>query len=426
MSSNNLSNNEVKGTKDWLPDEFFIRDYIFKKWREVCLSYGFLEYLTPLLEKADIYRAKSGEDVGGKELMIFVDQGGRELAIRPEMTPSVVRMTSKVYSSMHKPLKLFSVANFIRNEKPQRGRNREFWQLNCDIFGEDSESSDLEILQLCLDVVLSFNPPKGSFVLGINNRGLINELFSFLDIEDDQKIVTLRLMDKYNKMSADKLIGKMEEINLNNNQIDKILKFIKSDNLDDLAENIPTLKNSTNFSKLIRLIDKLESLGYKDYVEFRPDVIRGFDYYDDLVFELFDKHPDNNRAMFGGGRYNGLASIFGSNNFPAIGFAPGDETFKLFLDSWNLLPKAELKKDLIFIPILDSSLEKDVFKLSRDLRLKGKKVETGLAVVKISKALEYADKSKMGQVVILGKDELSKGVYKIKDMKTGEEDIEKL
>ena len=158
-----LSNQEPKGTQDWSPEEFLLRKYIFDTWRRVCLRYGFEEYLTPLVESAEIYRAKSGEDVGGKELVTFTDLGGRELSIRPEMTPSVVRMLTKNYASSSKPIKYFSIANFMRNEKPQRGRNREFWQLNCDIFGSESFLADLEILQMALDLVLEFDPPQNSF-----------------------------------------------------------------------------------------------------------------------------------------------------------------------------------------------------------------------------------------------------------------------
>ncbi len=423
-----ISNQEVKGTKDWFPEEFNVRKYIFDKWRQVCLSYGFSEYLSPLLESADIYRAKSGEDIGGKELMIFVDQGGRELAIRPEMTPSVVRMVSKIYPTAHKPLKLFSIANFIRNEKPQRGRNREFWQLNCDIFGAESLLSDLEILQLSLDLVLAFKPPANSFVVKINHRGLVDSLFDKIKIKKENRVAVVRLMDKNNKLSADDFMAKMEELNLNNDQIDRILKFISAKNLIDLADKIPEISDSQAFVSLQNVLSKLKKIGYDKYVVFSSDVIRGFDYYDGLVFELFDKHPDNNRAMFGGGRYNGLASSFGVKNFPAIGFAPGDETFKLFLESWKILPSGTLDKgdDFYFLPLLSENLAERAFSLAQKMRLEGKKVEVGLDVIKISKALDYANKSNITKVIILGSDEFDKGGYKVKDMVSGKEDFFKI
>ncbi len=418
-----LSNQEVKGTKDWLPDEFFIRNYIFSKWREICLSYGFSEYLTPILENADIYRAKSGEDIGIKELMVFTDQAGRDLAIRPEMTPSVSRMVSKIYQSSPKPLKLFSIANFVRNEKPQRGRNREFWQLNCDIFGENNFLSDLEILQLSLDLMLTFNPPKKSFVLKINSRKLIDDLFALLNLPENKKIALTRLMDKYAKLSKGDFAKFMKEIGLSENNIKRIDDFLNAESIDDLVDKITELKNRESIEEIKKIMKNLSDLGYQEYLLFSPSLIRGFDYYDGLIFEIFDNHKDNNRAMFGGGRYNGLAELFGSISFPAIGFAPGDETFKIFLESWNILPQVDIYQDNYYLPLLSEKLADENFILAKKLRSENKKVEQGLNLLKIGKALEYANKKGLGKIVILGEEEFDKKIYKIKDMQSGQEKV---
>ncbi|MCK9438881.1 MAG: histidine--tRNA ligase [Patescibacteria group bacterium] len=417
-----LSNQEAKGTRDWLPEEFFIRNYIFSKWRKVCLSYGFSEYLTPILENADIYRAKSGEDIGIKELMVFTDQAGRDLAIRPEMTPSVSRMVSKIYQSSPKPLKLFSIANFVRNEKPQRGRNREFWQLNCDIFGEDNFLSDLEILQLSLDLMLSFNPPKNSFVLKINSRKLIDDLFILLNLAENKKIALTRLMDKYAKLLKEDFIKLMKEIGLSDENINKVDNFLNALSIESLIEKIPELENKESIEEIKKTIQSLSDLGYGEYLVFSPSLIRGFDYYDGLIFEIFDNHKDNNRAMFGGGRYNGLAEIFGSKSFPAVGFAPGDETFRIFLESWNILPEQSIYQDNYYLPLLSKKLEKESFILGNKLRLLNKKVEQGLSLTKIGKALEYANKKALGKIIIFGEEEFEKKIYKIKDMKSGQEE----
>ncbi|PKM91513.1 histidine--tRNA ligase [Candidatus Falkowbacteria bacterium HGW-Falkowbacteria-1] len=418
-----LSNQEVKGTKDWLPEEFFIRDYIFSNWKQICLSYGFSQYLTPILENADIYRAKSGEDIGIKELMVFKDQAGRDLAIRPEMTPSISRLVSKIYSSSPKPLKLFSITNFIRNERPQRGRNREFWQLNCDIFGEDGTLSDLETLQLAIDLMLIFNPPKNSFVLKINSRKLIDDLFDLLNLGEDKKISLTRLMDKYEKLSDEEFYKAVMDMGLKMDDTNRIDSFLRADSIDDLVEKLPELLDKESVKEMRALIKQLSDLGYQEYLLFSPSVIRGFDYYDGLIFEIFDNHPENNRAMFGGGRYNGLAEIFGSKSFPAVGFAIGDETFRIFLESWDILPKTNLYENTYFLPLLSESLINQSFSLSKELRAKGEKVEMGLDVTKIGKALEYANKKGVGKIVIFGEDEFAKKCYKIKDMKSGEEQI---
>ncbi|MCX6797958.1 MAG: histidine--tRNA ligase [Candidatus Falkowbacteria bacterium] len=429
MSNYTISNQEPKGTRDWFPEEFLIRKYIFDTWRQVCLKYGFEEYLTPLVESAEIYRAKSGEDVGGKELVTFTDLGGRELSIRPEMTPSVTRMVSKIYTAAPKPLKYFSIANFMRNEKPQRGRNREFWQLNCDTFGSSSLNADSEILQLALDLMLGFEPPKNSFTLNLSNRKLIDEILSLAlkEIKPEIKIEVVRTLDKWNKLSAIDFKERLESFGLNKESIEILEQFINSKNLNELAEKLPALKNTLGYLEIDQVIKDLTDLGYGDYVAFNPAVIRGFDYYDGLVFEVFDNSPDNNRAMFGGGRYNGLAEIFGSVSFPAVGFAIGDETTRLFLESWGLIEKMKNSQPArYYLPLLDAKLSAELRLLTKNLRRAGQNIIMGLEEQKIGKALEYANKNKIAQVIIFGADEKAKGIYKIKNMMSGQEEEKKL
>ncbi len=425
-----LSNQEPKGTRDWLPEEFLIRKYIFDTWRRVCLRYGFEEYLTPLVESADIYRAKSGEDIGGQELVTFEDLGGRELCIRPEMTPSVTRMVTKIYSASPKPLKFFSIANFMRNEKPQRGRNREFWQLNCDVFGSDSLSADLEILQLSLDLMLEFDPPQESFVLSLSNRKLIDgvlELSGAGNLDGEKKNIIVRTLDKWVKLSPEDITARLEEAGLKAAARAVIEQFMSSPSLEVLADRLPALKDNPGLAETARLLERLSDLGYGDWIEFNPAVIRGFDYYDGSVFEVFDKNPENNRAMFGGGRYNGLADIFGVSNFPAVGFAPGDETTRLFLESWGLLGRAqEGLTDRYYLPLLAENLAGGLDRLAKALRGQGKDVLTGLEEQKIGKALEFANKKGIAKVVIYGADEAREGKYKIKDMRSGEENVASL
>ncbi len=406
-----------------MPEEFILRKYIFDTWRKVCLRYGFEEYLTPLFEPADLYRAKSGEDVGGKELLTFEDLGGRELAVRPEMTPSVVRMASKFYRSAPKPIKLFSIANFFRNEKPQRGRNREFWQLNCDVFGSNNIKADIEIMKLALDIVLEFDPPQNSFSLNINSRRLLEAFFSSLNIEAGKKNDFFRILDKKNKLSAVDFADKLKVLGLSSKNIDKTNAFLSgaaSAAWLDIIMSTAELQNA--YREIKDVMTALSDLGYGDWLEFNPSVIRGFDYYDGLVFEVFDKHPDNNRAMFGGGRYNGLGGLFGEDDFPAVGFAPGDETMKLFLESWGITDKAKMEKaEIYYLPLLEgvSSFEAD--RLAKELRLRGLNILSGLEEQKINKALEFANKKGIAKVVIFGAEELKKNIYKLKDMKSGEE-----
>jgi histidyl-tRNA synthetase len=418
-----ISNQPPKGTADWFPEEFKIRKYIFDTWRSVCISFGYEEYMTPIVESAEVYRAKSGEDVGGKELMTMFDRAERELAIRPEMTPSVTRMVSRFYDNAPKPLRLFSIANFLRNEKPQKGRNREFWQLNCDIFGSDSVGADLEILQLSLEIMKAFKAPKGSFTLFLNNRKLIDAVLNDLaSVSQDQRTDVVRVLDKWQKLSVEEVDQKLTDLGLNSSQIEILKKFMQSSSKEELLKNLPEVVKNDGFNELGVLLQRLEESGYSEWVKFQPNIIRGFDYYDGMVFEVFDNNPENSRSLFGGGRYNGLASIFGNSSFPAVGFAPGDETTKLFLEGWNLLEDVSAgTQKKYFVPILDQSAVGIVQKVSAKLRAEGFVVETGLEEQKFGKALEYANRKSFDFVILIGADELLKNIYLEKDMKTGEQ-----
>ncbi len=425
-----LSTQEPKGTKDWFPEEFKLRQYIFSTWRQVCLAYGYEEYLSPLLESAAIYQAKSGEDVGGPELLTFKDLGGRELSIRPEMTPSLTRMVAKIYSTTPKPIRYFSIANFIRNEKPQRGRNREFWQLNCDIFGIDALSAEQEMITMAIDIMLAFGAKQENFKLRLNNRILINDLLNSISggkIKASQQVEVLRIMDKWAKLDIGAIKERLAKLSFKQAEVEQLELFMEAKSLSDLTAKLPQLKNSLGLSQLEELLTNLKALAYDQYVEFAPSIIRGFDYYDGLVFEVFDLHPDNKRALFGGGRYNGLAEIFGEKNFPAIGFAPGDETMALFLKSWNLVEPEKIDNNKpVYLPLLASSLMIEVNKLAKKLRQEGLNVLLGLEEQKLNKALDYANKRGLERVIIVGEDEHKQGIYKEKDMLSGKEIEKKL
>ena len=421
-----LSNQPARGTSDWLPSEFKIRKYIMDTWRRVCVSFGYQEYLTPIIEKAEIYKAKSGEDIGGKELMVFQDRVERELAIRPEMTPSVTRMVSKIYKETQKPIRYFSIANFWRNEKPQKGRNREFWQLNYDCFGSISEKSDIEIIQIAIEIMLAFSAPKNSFQVCINDRNLIDAfLGQVLKIKDNQKIAIIRLMDKWEKLKKEDIAKQAKILKLTKSQIGQINQFMQCKTCDEVREKFPVLDTS-EFNNINEVLRILEELGYGGYIQFKPNIIRGFDYYNGIVFEVFDADAKNQRSLFGGGRYNGLGKLFGGQDIPAVGCAPGDETMRLFLANWGLLDQITKKQEeKYYLPILSQDLEIKTLQLAQILRSQGQIVEVGLTPQKINKALDYANKKSFFKLVILGEKEAKakKPVYKIKDMQTGKDEV---
>lgn len=405
-----LSTEPYKGTKDWLPKDFRVQKYIFDTWRSVCEKFGYKEYLTPLLEKTELYKAKSGEVK--EELFTLKDRADRDLSLRPEMTPSVTRMVSNIYNSSPKPIRLFSIAPFYRNEAPQKGRTREFWQLNADIFGSDSINADIEILSLAIEIMLAFNAPKSSFKLYFNSRKILEEFFTNLQLNNKTQELA-RYMDKYEKIGKDKFIKLVTNLGLNNDQIDTVIAFLQGNyNKVDLSE-INSIQNS------------LIELGYQDYVEFKPSVVRGFEYYDGLIFEVFDLNPTNSRSLFGGGRYNGLAEIFGKDSFPATGFAPGNITTELFLKNWDLIPDLS-KKNTYYVPLLDSNYLTKVINISNKLRNKGLIVINGIDVENIPDALRTANKNDSDYVVLLGSEEIENSTVTIKNMISGTQETKPL
>ncbi len=417
-----LSNQPYKGCRDFLPQDFARQRYIFDNWRRIAISYGYQEYLTPVIEYIEIYEAKSGEDIN-KELFRFEDSGGRKLCLRPEMTPSVTRLVSKIYNSAPKPLRLFSIANFFRGERPQKGRLREFWQLNVDIFGENSILADIEILRLAIDVIRVFNPPEQSFYIKINHRILMEDFFEkVLNISDSKlKTEISRKLDKFHKLSQDVFIGELKNLGLNDKQVESIYQWMNS-KYEDVRNN-DLLSESRGLKEINQIYNKLRNTEYIKYLVYSPDLIRGFDYYDGIVFEAFDNNTDFKRSLFGGGRYNGLGKIFGVEDLPAVGFAPGDVSMEIFLTNWNLWPNLDDNENYHYFPILIDNFE-IYCNVSVFLRSKNINIIEGLKKENISKSLAYADKMKYKKVIILGDEELDKGIVKIKDMDTGlEEEI---
>lgn len=416
-----IATQPYKGTRDFLPQDYLVLDYIFNVWREVCLKFGYKEYQTPLLESAELYRAKSGEDVGGKELFALRDLADRELALRPEMTPSVTRMVAGIYKEMEKPIRLFNISSFYRNERPQKGRNREFWQLNADIFGEDSLNTDVEILSLAIELMRAFNAPGESYTLYYSSRRLLNDFFEkILLIEDEnEKIRISRLLDKYEKFDDKKEFAQMiRDSSLDDAQADNITGFLQG--------NIENLKDTASYQDIEYFQKAMKNLGYGNNAKFRTGIIRGFDYYDGMIFEVYDNNPENRRSLFGGGRYNGLADIFGSENFPAVGFAPGNETTRIFLENWNLLPELNRYKKFYFMPLLDESKYLEILNAANRLRRKGYRVEVDLKEQTLTSALRDANKKGYENVIIVGEEELNNNVVKIKNMTSGEQTTEEI
>jgi histidyl-tRNA synthetase len=412
------------GARDFYPAEMQIRNYIFDTWKRVCVRYGFEEYDFPILEPLEIFAAKTGEEIVKNQLFSFEDQSGRKLAIRPELTPGTVRMIAQKYNQLPKPIKWFMIGNNWRYERPQLGRGREFYQLEANIFGITEITADFEIFQLIIDLMKEFGADESMFSLKYSDRKLISALLSgTLELDENMAATARRLMDKRKKMTSISFADECKKYGLDEKQISLLEQFMNS-TFDDLQNIIPEqiLSNNQGYADLLKLRATLSEFDLDKYCMFDPGIIRGFDYSDGLVYEVFDKNPKNRRSLFGGERFDKLIEIFGAFDMAATGFAMGDWTLVEFLRNWNLLPRLQCEVEYFITtwPDEDPRFLKYSLKTAEELRSNKKSVfvwtQTG---TKLDKQLKYADKKGYRYALIAGEDELKEQKITLKDLSTG-------
>lgn len=411
-----LSPQPYKGTRDWFPDDKAVQNYIFSTWKDVVESFGFREYGAPLLEPLQVYAAKSGDELANEQTYAFTDRGGRHVAIRPEMTPSVSRMVAARRQELAYPARLFSVANFMRYERPQRGREREFWQLNVDTFGDTGVAGEAETLQLVQALLSAFGAASDMYEIRINNRRLIDELTrKYLGLDEAQAKRLVRLIDRKNKLPADVFEAQLEEIVGSPEAKETVLTVLAAQSIDELPHKIANSEAAGEVRALFALLETLQVAS----VRFDVTLMRGLDYYTGFVFEVFDADPENNRSLFGGGRYDGLVGMFGVEPISAVGFAPGLTTTELFLRSHKLLPELKNGVDLYVASV--GATAQEALQLAARLRQNGLSVETDTTGRKFDKLIKTAEKKGAKEIIFVGDTEVSTGEYKAKHLATGEE-----
>ena len=417
MSS--LSTQSYKGSRDYFPEEKRLQNYIFNVWHKTVESFGYEEYGAPLLEPLDIYLAKSGQELAGEQTYAFEDRGGRMVAIRPEMTPSISRMVAAKRQELAMPARLYSIANFMRYERPQRGREREFWQLNADLFGVDGAAADAEIIELSHASVMNFGAKQEMFTVRVNNRQLINRLMSqFLKLDIVGSTMMMKLLDRKNKIPAEEF--KRQAIEIFGSQasegLPKLVKMISMKSVDDLPSE---LMEDESVKQLREVMKLLSQKGITNAV-FDVTLMRGLDYYTGMVFELFDNSPENNRALFGGGRYDGLVGLFGVEPIATVGVGMGATTMEQFLEVHNLLPKLASKTDVYIIPVSKESMA-GADDLARKLRSEGVRAELDITGRKIDKQIKAAIKKQIPFAVFVGEDEIASGAYTVRNLVESDE-----
>ena len=411
MKNNGLSTDSYKGVRDFYPRDYAIQNHIFKVWKKTAESFGYEQYDASILEPAELYKAKSGEEIVNEQTYTFTDRGDREVTLRPEMTPTLARMIAGKQRELVFPLRWFSIPNLFRYEQPQKGRLREHFQLNVDVFGIAGIEAEIEILSLARSIMKNFGAKDEDFSIAINNRKIINKIYSLFSLNEDQSYKVSKLIDKKNKISKAIFEDSIREVI--GESTDEFLKVISSTEavMEKFGKDDPEIK------VIIDCIETLEKIGIKNVI-FDPLLMRGFDYYTGIVFEVFDTNPENKRSMFGGGRYDDLLSIFGKEKIPAFGFGMGDVVLKDFLIDKNLLPDLRSATDVAICRVDETPIE-EIMKIAEELRIENINVVVSQPTKKVGDQIKKAEKAGVPFIICVGQNEISSGTFELKRLSDG-------
>jgi histidyl-tRNA synthetase len=416
-----LSTQPYKGTRDFFPEDKRLQKYIFSVMRSIAEKFGYEEYDAPLIEPIELYAAKSGQEIVNEQTYRFTDRGGREVAIRPEMTPTVSRMVAAKRQELGYPLRWYSIPNLWRYERPQRGRLREHWQLNVDIFGVKGLEAEHEIISVADGIMRAYGAKRTMYQIKINSRKLMNAIFGqYLNVSEIQAQTLAKLIDRMNKMEHAAFVADVDALftptQRETGASDKLIRLLQVKTVDELP---PELYDHECVKQMKDLMLMLENSGITNAV-FDITIMRGFDYYTDVVFEVFDTHPDNNRSMFGGGRYDGLVALFGVEPVPTVGFGMGDVTISNFIETHELMPPARTETDLYVILVGDVYVKAQ--KTIDLLREMGLNVAVDASGRKPGDQIKNAVKKDIHYVLFIGDKELEEGRFTLKNLTTGVEE----
>jgi histidyl-tRNA synthetase len=412
-----LSTQPYKGARDFYPEDKRLQKYMFGVWRRAAERFGYEEYDAPILEPLEIFAAKTGDEIVNEQTYVFEDRGGRQIVIRPEMTPTVSRMVAARRQELGYPLRWYSIPNFWRYERPQKGRLREFWQLNVDIFGVQDTSAELEVITLVNEIFKSFGAKPGMYEIKLNHRQLVNYLLTdYLGLDEKARQAAGRLIDRFQKLERQAFIDKIDAVLTPAQRqagiTEKLLGLLTAKTLSGLPAEV---RSQPAAKELETLLAQLKAAGVN--AVFDGSLMRGLDYYTGAVFEVFDTDPENNRSMMGGGRYDGLVGLFGVQPVPTVGFGWGDVTLANFLQSHRLLPDLKPETDF-YVALIGGA---DAAKVIAEMRAGGLNLAVDLSGRKLGDQLKTADKKGLERVLIIGEDELKTGKFKLKNLRTGQE-----
>ncbi len=427
----------VKGTRDFYPDRMAVRNWIVDGWRSASLRNGFVEYDGPIFEYLQLYTQKSGDEIAG-QLFSLTDRGGRDLAIRPEITPTLARMVNQQINSLPRPIKWFSVPRLCRAERPQRGRLREFFQWNIDIIGTDDILADAEVILTTIDYLREVGLTADDVVVKISSRELLASVLKKIGISEDRLDSLYPVLDKKDKLPPETFTQMLNEQVSDKVMAEKIQLFMDTKNVSEIrrvVEYEPSDEIDEAVNEQAMLIYNLNQMGIADYCVFDPSIVRGLAYYTGVVFEVHDVVGDL-RAICGGGRYDNLLRDFGGPPIPATGMGMGDCVLQILLERKGLIDKYLPEKRLDYfvatvdkplnIPTVDGTGERTerdiVVQLTGNLRRAGYSVAFSYKSGGLGKQLKEASDQNAQKCIIIGEEFKDKKLV-VKDMATGNQEL---
>jgi histidyl-tRNA synthetase len=395
----------VKGTRDFYPEDMAVRNWIYRKMREVSELFGYVEFDGPFLERIDLYAAKSGEELVKEQAFVFPDRGGELITLRPELTPSLARMIAQKQKQLVFPQRWWSFGPFWRYERPQKGRTREFFQWNVDMLGSDAPESDAELIAVCASFFKMVGLSPDQVKIFINSRELMDLVLRRLGIDPQLKMVIFRLIDKKDKLSSQEWQELAFSMGLTQSQFSGLNE----------ALNDKYLWKETD--SLIKIITILEKMNLGEYIVFDPQIIRGLDYYTGVVFEARDMDKEG-RAILGGGHYGNLVGDVGGGLLPGVGFAMGDVMLRLVLEKYECLPEFLNTSAKVMVTVFDDSLFSDSLDVANQLRNANIPTILFTDKQKIQKQFKFADRIGIPIVLVLGPEEKINNQITVKNLKT--------
>jgi len=410
----------VKGTRDFYPPDMAVRNFIIDGWKTVSLRNGFEEYDGPIFEYLKMFQIKSGDEIA-EQLFSLTDRGGRDLAIRPEITPTLARMVNQQINSLPRPIKWFSVPRLCRAERPQKGRLREFFQWNIDIIGVEDVLADAEVIFTAIDYLQDAALTCNDVVVKISSRKMLAAILQSAGFTDNELEPLYAILDKRNKIPEDVFEKILAEAVADADRRQRLLEIMSAESLEQIR-SFPKLSDAAKkaVDELVRLFELLGVMGVADFCVFDIGIVRGLAYYTGIVFEIYDKASEL-RAIGGGGRYDDLLKQFGGPAIAATGFGIGDCVLGILLEEKGLLKNRIQGRQIdYFVAYVDGKFSQDVIQLTAKLRRMGLSADFSYKAANLSKQLKQPSAQSAKKCVIIG-EEFNAGKLVVKDMTSGEQ-----